>query len=293
MTAARRAARAPHAKGYRFAHTLLPKLLIYAVLTIGAIAMVLPFFWMVTTSLKQPDEIYILPIQWLPKSPDLGAYAKLFVEYEFGRYLFNTVWLTAVNIGGYVLSCALVAYGFATQRYRHKNKLFLFVLATMMLPKDVVFYPQFILFRMIGWYGTMLPLWVPAFFGDAFQIFLLRQFFLGISNELRDAAKIDGCSRFRIFWNIYLPLSKPILATSAIYVFMYHWNDFFKPLIYITRESNRTAALALMYLRSSKEALSMMPVQMAASVVLALPCVLIYYFTQRFFIVGTVYKGTK
>ena len=133
----------------------------------------------------------------------------------------------------------------------------------------------------------------PSLFADAFQIFLLRQFFLGISNELSDAAKIDGCSRYRIFWNIYLPLSKPVLATSAIYVFMYHWNDFFKPLIYITRETNRTAALALMYLRSSKEVMSLMPVQMAASVVLALPCILIYYFCQRFFIAGMVYKGVK
>jgi multiple sugar transport system permease protein len=272
---------------------IISRVMIYTVLVLCGAAMILPFFWMLSTSLKQPEEIYILPIQWLPKNADLEAYSRLFGEFEFGTYLYNTVWLTTVNIVGYVLSCSMVAYGFVTQRWRHKDKLFVFVLATMMLPKDVVFYPQFILFKMIGWYGTMLPLWVPAFFGDAFQIFLLRQFFLGISNELSDAAKIDGCSRYRIYFNIYLPLSKPVLATSAIYVFMYHWNDFFKPLIYITREANRTAALALMYLRSSKEVLTLMPVQMAASVVLALPCILIYYFCQRFFIAGMVYKGIK
>lgn len=281
------------AAGHRFSRVILPRTMIYTVLVLGSVAMILPFFWMVSTSFKKPDEIYILPIQWLPKAPDLNAYIRLFQDYSFGTFLFNTVWLTAANILGYVLSCAMVAYGFATQHWRHKEKLFLFVLATMMLPKDVVFYPQFILFKMIGWYGTMKPLWVPSLFADAFQIFLLRQFFLGISNELSDAAKIDGCSRYRIFWNIYLPLSKPVLATSAIYVFMYHWNDFFKPLIYITREGNRTAALALMYLRSSKEVMSLMPVQMAASVVLALPCILIYYFCQRFFIAGMVYKGVK
>lgn len=273
-------------------HVLL-KIPVYVILLLGGVFMLLPFFWMLSTSLKQSGEIYLVPIQWLPSRLDFDAYYKLFTSWNFGRYMFNTAWLTAVNILGYVLSCAMVAYGFATCRWKHKNKLFLLVIATMMLPKDVTFYPQFILFRIIGWYGTMLPLWVPAFFGDAFQIFLIRQFFLGISGELSEAARIDGCGRFRVFWSIYLPNSKPVLATSAIYVFMYHWNDFFKPLIYITHEGNRTATLALSYLRASRDVMTSMPTQMAGAVMLALPCVLIYYFCQRFFIAGMVYKGVK
>lgn len=285
--------RAPVYKQKWQAKKVIGTVAIYAVLIIGSIAMLLPFFWMVSTSLKNPNEVFTVPIQWWPKAPSLDAYVNAFVDYNFGHFMFNTVWLTAVNIVGYLLTCALVAYGFATQKWKHKNKLFLIVLATMMLPKEVTFYPQFILFKYIGWYGTMLPLWVPAFFGDAFQIFLMRQFFLGVSSELAEAAKIDGCSRFRIFWNIYLPLSKPVLATSAIYIFMYHWNDFFKPLMYITKEANRTASLALMYLKSTKDVASFMPTQMAASVVLALPCVVIYYILQKYFISGMVYKGVK
>lgn len=272
---------------------LIGKVLIYLGLIAGSVVILMPFFWMLTTSFKQPNEVHSLPIQWLSKNPSWDAYVTAFVQFDFGHYLLNTVWLTAINMFGYLLSCSLVAYGFATQRWKHKNKLFLFVLGTMMLPKEVTFYPQFVLFKFIGWYGTMLPLWVPAFLGDAFQIFLIRQFFLGVSVELSEAAKIDGCSRFRVFWNIYLPLSKPVLATSAIYIFMYHWNDFFKPLVYITKESYRTASLALMYLKQTKDVLSFMPTQMAASVVLALPCVLIYYFAQRYFIAGMVYKGVK
>lgn len=275
------------------ARTAVKNALIYLVLIAGSAAVLVPFFWMLTTSFKQPSEVLKLPIQWIPPHPTMNGYITAFVEFEFGHYLLNTVWLTSVNIVGYLLSCALVAYGFATQRWKHKSKLFMFVLGTMMLPKEVTFYPQFILFKYIGWYGSMLPLWVPAFFADAFQIFLMRQFFLGVSTELAEAAKIDGCSRFRVFWNIYLPLSKPVLATSAIYIFMYHWNDFFKPLVYITKEQFRTASLALMYLKSTQDVLSFMPAQMAASVVLALPCVLIYYFAQRYFIAGMVYKGVK
>lgn len=277
----------------RFMRKKLPTILIYLFLGILCTFIMLPFFWMLSTSFKPAGEIFLVPMRWLPTKLDTSGYEKLFSYYHFDRYLWNTTWLTAVNIIGYVGSCAMVAYAFATQEWKHKNKLFLLVIATMMLPKDVTFYPQFVIFRMIGWYGTMNPLWVPAFFADAYQIFLLRQFFLGISVELKDAAQIDGCSRWRIFWNIYLPLSKPALATSAIYVFMYHWNDFFRPLVYITREEMRTATLALMYMRTPQDVLTSMPSQIAGAVLLAIPCVIIYYFCQRYFIAGMVYKGTK
>jgi ABC-type glycerol-3-phosphate transport system permease component len=163
----------------------------------------------------------------------------------------------------------------------------------MMLPKEVVFYPRFILFKTLGLYGTMAPLWISSFFADAFQIFLLRQFFLGIPTELGEAAKIDGCSRFRIFWNIYLPLSKPALASSAIYIFMFHWNDFFGPLIYITKEPNRTSALALMYLMNTRDMQSTIPVQMCAALITALPCLILYYFCQQYFVAGLVNKGVE
>lgn len=270
------------------------KTIIYLVLLLGSVAMLVPFFWMVSTSFKTSNSIFAVPVEWWPQEPTGENYARLFGEFGFGGYIWNTIWVTAINMLGYLASCAMVAYAFATQRWKYKNILFMLVLATMMLPKEVIFYPRFILFKYLGLYGTMIPLWMPAFFGDAFQIFLMRQFFMGVPTELGEAAKIDGCSRFRIFWNIYLPLSKPVLATSAIYVFMFHWNDFFGPLIYITKEANRTAALGLMYLKSSQNPLIMMPIQMAGAVVIAIPCVLLYYFCQRYFVAGmTVSTGVE
>jgi len=272
---------------------VLPNILVYAFLIVFCFFIMIPFYWMLSTSFKPAGEIFILPFRWIPSKLEFGGYIKLFEYYNFHKYLWNTAWITLVNIVGYVVSSAMVAYAFATQKWKHKNKLFLLVLATMMLPKDVTFYPQFILFKYIGWFGTMNPLWALSFFADAYQIFLLRQFFLGISVELRDAAQIDGCNRFRIFLNIYLPLSKPALATSMIYVFMFHWNDFFRPLVYITREANRTATLALLYMRTPQDILTSMPSQIAGAILLAVPCVLLYYFCQRYFIAGIVYKGTK
>lgn len=269
------------------------KIIIYSVLILCSIIFLIPFFWMISTAFKKPGAVFIQPMQWIPKEPTLENFKRLFEEFEFHKYIFNSVWLTAVNLVGYMLSCAMVAYAFATQKWKYKNILFVLVLATMMLPKEVIFYPRFILFKYLGLYGTMVPLWLPAFFGDAFQIFLMRQFFLGIPTELAEAAKMDGCSRFRIFRSIYLPLSKPVLATSAIYIFMFHWNDFFGPLIYITEESNRTAALALMYLKSSQDVQSMMPMQMCAAIITVIPCLLLYYFCQRYFVAGIVVKGVE
>jgi ABC-type glycerol-3-phosphate transport system permease component len=268
--------------------------ILYILLIAGSISFLAPFFWMVSSAFKKSGSVYILPIQWIPKEPTLENFISLFTKYEFHKYIYNSVWITAINLIGYISSCTLVAYAFATQRWKYKNQLFMLVLATMMLPKEVVFYPRFILFRTIGLYGTSLPLWLPSFFGDAFQIFLLRQFFLGVPTELGEAARIDGCSRFRTFWNIYLPLSKPALASSAIFIFMFHWNDFFGPLIYITKEYMRTSALALMYLKSEYNTVNtMIPVQMGAAIVTAIPCLLLYYFCQQYFVAGLVNKGVE
>ncbi len=269
------------------------KLIIYFVLTFLAIFLMLPFFWMLSTSFKEPARIFTLPIEWIPKKIILGNYTRLFGEFQFLRYIWNSTWLTAVNIIGFVSTCTLVGYAFATQKWKHKNKLFILVLATMMLPKEVVFYPRFILFKYLGWYGTMLPLWAPSFFADAFLIFLFRQFFLSIPTELSEAATIDGSSRFGVFWRIFLPLSKPALASATIFVFMYHWNDFFGPLIFITKENLRTAALGLAYLKSTYDIKSLLGLQMAGALVTALPCLLLYYFAQRYFIAGIVMKGVE
>jgi multiple sugar transport system permease protein len=269
------------------------KAVIYLLLSVLSVFLMLPFFWMLSTSFKEPARIFTLPIEWIPRKIIVDNYIRLFGEFQFTRYLWNSTWLTGVNIIGYVSSCALVGYAFATQKWKHKNKLFILVLATMMLPKEVVFYPRFILFKYLGWYGTMLPLWATSFFADAFLIFLFRQFFLSIPTELSEAATMDGCNRFDVFWRIYLPLSKPALASASIFVFMYHWNDFFGPLIFITKENLRTAALGLAYLKNSYEIKSLLGLQMAGALVTAIPCLLLYYFAQRYFIAGIVMKGVE
>jgi ABC-type glycerol-3-phosphate transport system permease component len=271
----------------------LYKALVYTALIGGSVGFLFPFFWQLSTAFKKPGAVFLIPVQWIPREPTLDNFRRLFLEYGFLGYIFNSAWLTAVNLFGYLASCTLVAYAFATQRWKYKNQLFILVLATMMLPKEVVFYPRFILFKTLGLYGTMTPLWISSFFADAFQIFLLRQFFMGIPGELGEAAKIDGCSAFRIFWNIYLPLSKPALVSSAIFIFMFHWNDFFGPLIYITREASRTSALALMYLKNAREMQSTIPVQMSAALITAIPCLVLYYFCQQYFVAGLVNRGVE
>lgn len=286
----------PHEKGWLQAlktRKVWTTIIIYLILTFFSFFLILPFFWMLSTSLKEPGRIFVLPIEWIPRKIITDNYIRLFGEFHFQTYLWNSTWLTTVNILGYVTSCAMVGYAFATQRWKHKDKLFLLVLSTMMLPKEVVFYPRFILFKYLGWYGTMLPLWAPSLFGDAFLIFLFRQFFLSIPTELSEAATIDGCGRFGIFKDIFLPLSKPALASAAIFVFMYHWNDFFGPLIFITKESLRTAALGLAYLKTSYEIKSLLGLQMAGALISAIPCLLLYYIAQRYFIAGLVMKGVE
>lgn len=267
------------------------KILVNFLIIIGAIAMILPFIWMISTSFKDPVNVYELPIRWIPKKFNFDNYVRLFTEYEFHKYIFNSVMLVTINIIGNVISCSLVAYGFACQRFRYKKQMFMLLLCTMMLPGEVIFFPQFILFNYIGWFGTMKPLWVPSFLGNAFYIFLLRQYFLTIPTELLDSARIDGYSEMGIFTKIVLPMSKPAIMVVIMYTFMGVWNDFFGPLIYAVNENQRTVAVALNYLKNTYEGTSSIPITMAASVLLIIPSLLIYYFGQKYFVQGTVFKG--
>jgi len=271
----------------------LIKLITYVLIILGAFLLMVPFIWMLSTSFKEPLRVFELPIRWLPESIVTENYTRLFTEYHFGLYIKNSLWLTGVNIIGNVISCSLVAYGFAFTKYKHKNKLFLLLLATMMLPGTVTFFPQFILFNYLGWYGTMLPLWVPSFLGNAFYIFLLRQYFLTIPSELLDAARMDGCSELKILAKIVMPMSKPAIMVIVIYTFMNVWNDFFAPLIYIVKEEQRTVAIALNYLQNTYEITSSIPITMAASVLLILPSIIIYFLGQRFVSKGIVFKGVE
>lgn len=279
------------------------RLIGYLVLLVGAFVLLVPFFWMVSTAVKPEVQVFLYPPKWIPE-PILWSnfvdvvtrrpqYSTLtqYVGMNFGRNLGNTSLVVILNIIGSLFSCSLAAFGFARLRARAKNVLFIAVLSTMMLPWQVLLIPQFILFKTLHWTNSFLPLTVPAFFGNAFYIFMLRQFFMSIQRELDDAARIDGCNTFQIYWKILLPLCKPALITVAIFSFMTHWNEFMGPLIYLDDPNKFTLALAL------RQFQSMYGVRynylMAASTLVMLPCLIVFFALQKHFIQGVVIYSFK
>ena len=210
---------------------------------------------------------------------------------QFPMLLKNTLVITGISILGQVVSCSLVAFGFARMKFPGREVLFAILLSTMMLPAMVTEIPRFILFRSLGWIDTIYPLVVPTFFGGAFFIFLLRQFFRTVPETLDEAARIDGCSSFRIFFQIMLPLSKPVLATVIIFSFIWSWNDFWGPLVYLRSEDNKTLSLGLQAFQGVSQ--TDYHYLMAASLVVLLPVLVIYVLCQRYFVQGMVMSGMK
>jgi multiple sugar transport system permease protein len=210
----------------------------------------------------------------------------------FWTYLANTLTVCLLGCIGTVLSSSIVAYGFSRIRWKGRDKIFWVVLATMMIPFPVTMIPMFGVFRTLGWINTLKPLWVPAFFASAFNVFLLRQFFLTIPHELSDAARIDGCSEFGIFWRIILPLAKPALAVVALFHFLYAWNDFMGPLIYLTKPDTFTLSLALQQYQS-RHGGSEWHLLMAMSALILMPVLVLFFFTQKTFIQGISTTGVK
>ena len=219
-----------------------------------------------------------------------GIMAKHHVS--FWRFLGNSLIICVFGVCGTVISNAIVAYGFARVRWRGRDAFFAITLATMMVPFPVLMVPLYSVFKTLGWIGTLLPLWAPSFFGSAFNIFLMRQFFIGIPEELSEAARIDGCSEWRIFWRIILPLSKPVLATVALFHFLYAWNDFMGPLLYLTRKETFPLSLALQSFQSQVGGVEWHHL-MAASAVTTLPVILLFFFAQKTFIRGIATTGSK
>jgi multiple sugar transport system permease protein len=264
---------------------------VYLILIALSISFLAPFALMVSTSLKTEDRIFTDTIEWIPNPVRWQNYADALQSFPFLLYLRNTLFVCALVVVGTVLSSALPAYGFARLRWKGRDTLFLIMLATIMLPAQVTMLPVFVMFRTIGWTGTYLPLVVPPFFGSAFAIFLLRQFFLTIPQELSDAARIDGCSEWRIFWQIIVPLSVPALATVALFAFIGAWTDFINPLVYLTDENTYTLAVGLQTFvgRHSSE----WNLLMAAATVVTLPLMVVFFFTQRLFIEGITLTGIK
>jgi ABC-type glycerol-3-phosphate transport system permease component len=219
-------------------------------------------------------------------------YSEVFARTPFARYLLNSAIIATGGIIGTIVGSSLAGFGFARMRFPGRNVLFFVNLTTLMLPAWVVIVPHFMMFSAAGWLDTYLPIIVPAFFGNPFHIFLFRQYFLGIPQELEDAAQIDGCSTLRIFLQIFMPMSKPVIATVAIFAFYYYWNDLIYPLVYLQSQLKFPVSLGLRMFQTSNAVVDI-PLMMAASVMALLPCVLLFLFAQRLFMQGAVITGVE
>jgi ABC-type glycerol-3-phosphate transport system permease component len=274
----------------------LERILLYVAMSLLAVLFMFPFFWTVTSSLKRIDELYVFPPQFLPEVPQWQNYARVLESVPFLRWAWNSLLVVLLNTSGTVLTAALAAYAFARFRFRGREVIFILTLGTLMLPAQVTLIPQYVLFHKLNWINTLRPLWVPAWFGgNAFAIFLLRQFMLSIPKELDEAALIDGASYPRIFTRILLPLCKPVLATITVITFNDVWNDFVNPVIYLQLPEKFTLAAGLNYFRTVPE-VGGEPTQhllLAASVMVILPVIVLFFATQRYFVRGIVLTGIK
>jgi len=270
---------------------LIHKTFLYILMIAGGIVFLLPLLWMLSTSLKPPSQVFVFPPSWIPNPIRLSNYIEGWTILPFTLFLRNTIIITGLNVIGNLLSCSLAAFGFARLRARTSNFLFILCLATIMIPYQVIIIPQFILFKSLNWIDTFKPLIIPAWLGWPFFIFILRQFFMTIPFELDDAARIDGCSSFRIYWNIVLPLSKPALATIAVFAFVGNWNNFMGPLIYLSSQEKFTLALGLRLFQGQFSL--QMHLLMAVSMLNVLPLIAIFFFAQRYFVRGITLTGIK
>lgn len=322
------------------------RITIYALLIAGAVLFAFPLVWMISTSLKSPEQAAAVPPALVPTAhyaeiagervevtldrelpdrpghwqvttkdgtgtratlprdqietrvaPRWGNYPESLARMGggrvgFGTFLGNTLIVCVLGVIGAVFSNAVIAYGFARLKWRGRDAFFAVTLATMMVPMPVLMVPLYGVFRELGWIGTLLPLWVPAWFGSAFNIFLMRQFFRTIPEEMSEAARIDGAGEWTIFWRLILPLSTPVLVVAALFHFLFAWNDFLGPLLYLTRQETFTLAIALQNYQTQAGGVEW-PLLMAASAVVVAPVILLFFLAQKTFIQGVATTGSK
>ncbi|MCY2954870.1 MAG: carbohydrate ABC transporter permease [Planctomycetota bacterium] len=275
-------------------------------LLLVSVGFVLPFAWMLSTSFKRLEDTAKFPPQWIPKPFMAENYAIVLnhPKMHFLMFTRNTLIIATLAVVGTTLSSSVVAYGFAKITFKGRGALFAVMLSTMMIPFPVIMVSMFVIFRWLGdvrfgewqvfgqWLGTYKPLWVPAWFGSAFNIFLLRQFFMTIPDELSEAARIDGCSEFGIFWRIILPLARPALAVVALFTFLWAWNDFLGPLVYLQDQDQYTLSLGLQTFQSMHGGTEY-HLLMAASVLVILPVIILFFMAQKTFIQGIATTGVK
>ncbi len=250
-----------------------------------------PLVWMLSTSFKPEHQVYTVPIEWIPEQFVFRNYIDGWNYLDFPRFYLNTFYLTVVNIFGLLLSSSLVAFGFARIKFWGRNWIFLILLSTMMLPQQVTLIPIYVFWARLGFVNTYWPLIIPEFLTNAFNVFLLRQFFMSINLELDDAARMDGAGWFKIYARILMPLSKPALGVLAIMAFTWNWNNFLYPLIYINEPQKYTIAIGLRLFESQQS--QRMALTMAMTVVALIPVLVVFYIAQARFIQGIVITGIK
>jgi multiple sugar transport system permease protein len=275
----------------RMLRRALPKVIAYAVLTLTALVSIMPFLWMVSTSLKDNGQIFTWPPQIIPDPVEWSNYRKVFEQVEFERYFLNTLFYSVMVLGGQLLFCSLAGYAFARLRFPGRDIIFMLYLGTMMIPATVTLVPSFILMRWFGWVDTIWAMTIPGMFGSAFGTFLMRQFMMTIPRDLDDAAVIDGASRWRIYWQIVLPLTKPALAVLGVFTVTTVWNDFMWPLIMLHSKDLYTLTLGLASFKGGMQSYTFWAGLMAASSMTIAPLIAIYLFTQRFFTAGISLTG--
>lgn len=273
----------------------LARPVLYVAAILLTLVFVTPFFWTISISLKQIKELFQFPPLLLPETLQWVNYREVWTRVPFGTWVVNTVIIATSSVIGTLLTSSLVAYSFARYKYPGRDVFFMATLSTMMLPAEVTIIPQYLGFRELDLLDTLWPLIIPSWLGGgAFYIFLLRQFFMTIPRDLDDAARIDGASGFTIFWNIMLPLARPALATVAVISFIAHWDEFLRPLIYLNSPDRFPLSLGLRYFNNKgNETDPLDHLLMAAAIMVTVPCLILFFCTQRYFVKGVVTSGIK
>ena len=273
---------------------IMPRFGLHFLAVLLGIVLMLPFYWALISSLKEAQEVRHIPIDWWPKVAQWHNYLDVWTVRFFGNWVFNSIFLTLVSTAGTLVSSSLAGYAFARFRFPGRNVLFTLTLATLMLPGYVLLIPNYLLFWKLGWLNTYLPLTVPFWFGSAFFIFLFRQFFMTIPIDLDEAARIDGASYPRILWSILLPLSAPVFATAAIIEGINQWNSFLRPLIILNKPETFPLSVGLRYfVVNPGDNWPKDHLLMAASIMMTLPVIILFFIGQRQFVRGVVMSGIK
>ncbi|MGO0062804.1 carbohydrate ABC transporter permease [Brevibacillus fluminis] len=267
------------------------KLLGYIVVIFSTLVMIVPFLTTVFNSLKTYKQYMAFPPEWLPDPVRWSNYTQVWEQANFNAYTFNSVYVAILSVIGAILSSSMIAYAFARLRFPFRDTLFLIVLGTMMIPGIVTIIPQFIIFKNLGMVDSLTPLWFLEWLGQPFAIFLLRQAFLGIPAEYEEAAKLDGCNPFQIYWKIYLPMAKPAMATLAVFTFMGKWNEILSPVIYLVSEEKFTLPVGIMSLAGQFKTNDQLLV--AGALISLVPILIVFLFAEKYFVEGSKTSGLK